>query len=218
MARLKELPLADRPREKMIKYGPDKLSEAELLALVLGSGTKGMNVKTLATKILKEHKKEPTKTTIDDLLTIKGLGQAKASQIMAVLELGKRLYQNKQSELLLTPKDVWERCEDFRSSKKEHFVVFYLDSQEQQIKRDIVTIGTLNESLVHPREVFENAIRNNAASVIVAHNHPSGELEPSMDDIEITQKLLRSGKLLDIQLTDHLIVTKENWKSIVSDL
>lgn len=113
--------------------------------------------------------------------------------------------------MLLTPQDVWEQMADIRSSKKEHFVVFYLDIRNQEIKREIISVGTLNESLVHPREVFEGAIKHNAAAIIVAHNHPSGTIEPSQDDIEITKRLVHAGKLLDIRVLSHVIVTSQMY-------
>lgn len=206
--KLKLLAKVDLPREKLQKYGVNKLADHELLALLLGSGIKDVNVLQLSKKILQIILKTGIeKISLEDLLKIKGLGQAKASQIIAVLELGRRLLKDKKTSILLSPKDVWGRMEDIRGSKKEHFVVFYLDSRSQEIKREIISVGTLCESLVHPREVFEGAIKNNAASIIVAHNHPSGDLEPSQADIEITKKLIHAGKILDIKIVDHVVVS-----------
>ncbi len=217
MSKIKEMPKFDRPREKLQKYGTGKLSDAELLAILLRTGTKDLNVLKLAQKILQKFENEKfINITIDELKTIHGLGPVKACEVIACFELGRRMLKGKKSSILLSPKDVWERMEDIRGSKKEHFVVFYLDSRNQEIKREIISIGTLNESLVHPREVFEGAIKNNASSVIVAHNHPSGDLEPSEADIEITKKLIHAGKILDIKIIDHIVVSeKENaFKSI----
>lgn len=206
--KLKLLEKVDLPREKLQKYGVNKLADHELLALLLGSGIKDVNVLQLSKKILQIILKTGIeKISLEDLLKIKGLGQAKASQIIAVLELGRRLLKDKKTSILLSPKDVWERMEDIRGSKKEHFVVFYLDSRNQEIQREIISVGTLSESLVHPREVFEGAIKNNAASIIVAHNHPSGDLEPSQADIDITKKLIHAGKILDIKIIDHVVVS-----------
>lgn len=210
MAKIKDIPKFDRPRERMEKYGPGKLSDAELLAILLRTGTKDLNVLKLAQKILQKFEKEKfINITIDELKTIHGLGPVKACEIIACFELGKRMLKGKKSSILLSPKDVWERMEDIRGSKKEHFVVFYLDSRNQEIQREVISVGTLNESLVHPREVFEGAIKNNAASIIIAHNHPSGDLEPSQADIEITKKLIHAGKILDIKILSHVIVTKD---------
>lgn len=217
MPKIKDIPKIDRPREKLVKYGPGKLSDAELLAILLRTGTKDMNVLKLSQKILKKFKKEEfVNLSVDDFKKIHGLGDVKACEIVACLDFGRRMLNGKKSSILLSPKDVWERMEDIRGSKKEHFVVFYLDSRSQEIKREIISVGILNESLVHPREVFESAIKNNAASIIIAHNHPSGDLEPSRDDIEITKRLIHAGKILDIHIVDHVIVSKENlsFKSI----
>jgi DNA repair protein RadC len=214
MAKLKDTPKFDRPREKMEKYGPGKLSDVELLAILLRTGTKDLNVLKLSQKILQKFENEKIiNITVDELKTIHGLGTAKACEIIACFELGKRMLKNKKSSILLSPKDVWERMEDIRGSKKEHFVVFYLDSRNQEIQREIISVGTLNESLVHPREVFEGAIKNNASSIIIAHNHPSEDLEPSQADIEITKKLVYAGKILDIKIIDHVIITKSSFSN-----
>ena len=207
MSYIKETPKVDMPREKLEKYGPEKLTDSELLALLLGSGIKGLNVLQLAKKILKLIEKVGVeKITLKTLLEEKGLGKAKASQIIAVLALGKRL-QNQTKPEILTPQDVWKLCVDFRESKREHFVAFYLDTQGRVIERQIISIGTLDTSLVHPREVFEPAVSLRAASIIVAHNHPSGKLEASREDVEITKQLVAAGKILGIQIIDHIIVT-----------
>lgn len=216
--RLKNLPSIDLPREKLEKYGADKLKDSELLAILLGVGTKGTNVIELAKKILAKWKdKGLGNATMQELSEVHGIGKAKASEIVACFELGKRLLKDKQTSIVLSPKDVWERMEDVRNSRKEHFVVFYLDSRSQEIKREIISIGTLNESLVHPREIFESAVKNNVASIIVAHNHPSGSLEASQDDIEITKKLMHASKIMDISLIDHVIVTSAGYVSIINN-
>ncbi len=212
MANLQSVSKFERPREKLAKYGTGKLTDVELLAILLRTGTKEMNVLKLAQTILRKF--EDTKIvdlTIADLKAIHGIGTVKASEIIACFELGKRMLKDKKSVLVLTPKDVWEQMADIRSSKKEHFVVFYLDTRNQEIKRDIISVGTLNESLVHPREVFESAIKHNAAAIIVAHNHPSGSIEPSQDDIEVTKSLIHAGRLLDIRVLNHVIVTSEMY-------
>lgn len=217
MPRIKDIPKIDLPREKLEKYGPDKLTDAEFLAILLGSGIKGLNVLQLARKVLSLIEKVGVeKVTLAVLSEEKGLGKAKASQIMAMLVLGKRLHDKTKPEIL-NQQDVWKLCVDFRESKKEHFVAFYLDTQGKVIERQIVSIGTLDASLVHPREVFEPAVALHAASIIVAHNHPSGNLEPSAEDIEITKRLVHAGKILDISIVDHVIVAKGGWKVIDID-
>lgn len=212
--KIKDLPKVERPREKLIRYGPEKLSNSELLAIILGSGTKDRNVIELANKILKKFSAdELPNLTFNDLKNYPGLGPAKACEIIACFELGKRLLKGKRTKIYLTPKDVWDELKDLHNHKKEHFVIFYLDARNQEIKREIISVGSLNANLVHPREVFEPAVRNLAAQIILAHNHPSGDPEPSEDDLEITKRLVESGKILGIEIIDHIIVAKNGFIS-----
>ena len=211
--KIKDLPKIDRPREKLEKYGVKKLTEFELLAILLGSGIKGLNVIQLSKKILNIIQKIGIKKiTLEDLLKIKGLGKAKASQILATVELGRRLRADKRREIL-SAEDVWNLCADIRDSKKEHFAAFYIDTQNCLIERQIISIGTLNARLVHPREVFEPAVRLSASSVILVHNHPSGNCESSQDDVEITKRLTEAGKILGMEIADHVIVAKDKFLS-----
>lgn len=211
--KLKSLTKIDLPREKLQKYGVNKLQDHELLALLLGSGIKDVNVLQLSKKILNTITKiGADKITLEQLLEIKGLGQAKASQIIAVIELGKRLHTNRNPEVL-SAQDIWNLCADFRESKKEHFVAFYLDTQSRLIERQIISIGTLNNSLVHPREVFEPAVKLSTASIIIAHNHPSGSLDPSQEDKKVTERLKQAGELLGIEILDHVIISKSGHLS-----
>jgi DNA repair proteins len=157
--KIKDLPKVERPREKLIRYGPEKLSNSELLAIILGSGTKERNVIELANKILKKFSAdELPNLTFNDLKNYPGLGPAKACEIIACFELGKRLLKGKRTKIYLTPKDVWDELKDLHNHKKEHFVIFYLDARNQEIKREIISVGSLNANLVHPREVFEPAV------------------------------------------------------------
>lgn len=209
--KIKDLPKIDLPREKLQKYGVNKLTDFELLAILLGSGIKGLNVLQLSKKILVIIRKIGlNKITLEDLLKIKGLGKAKASQILSAVEIGGRL--NKKQEIL-SSKDVWNLCIDIRDSKKEHFIAFYLNVQNCLIERQIISVGTLNSSLVHPREVFEPAVRLSAASIIIAHNHPSGSRDASDEDLVITKKLVEAGKILGIEIVDHVIVVKNSYMS-----
>ncbi len=211
--KIKDLQKIELPREKLEKYGSSKLADYELLAVLLGSGIEGVNVLELSKKIiLLINKIGIKKITFDDLQEIKGLGPAKALQIIAILELGKRFNTEKIVEVL-SPEDVWKLCADIRESKKEHFAVFYLNTQNQLIERQIISIGTLNASLVHPREVFEPAVALHAASVIVSHNHPSGTTEPSQDDIAVTKRLVEAGNLMGIEVLDHIIVSHNAFMS-----
>jgi DNA repair protein RadC len=214
MTKIKDLPKVDQPREKLAKYGPGRLSDSELLAIILRTGIKGVNVVELAGRILRQiGGKNLTSVTLEELKKIKGLGPTKAGQILASLELGKRLLKDKKAVLHLSPKDVYEQLRDIRDLKKEHFVILFLDSRSQEIKRETISVGTLNASLVHPREVFEPAIKCNSAQIIVAHNHPSGDPEPSNEDIEITKRLVKAGELMGIELVDHIVVASKSFKS-----
>jgi len=213
MPKIKDLPKVDMPREKLERYGLGKLRDYELLAILLGSGIKDLNVLQLSKRILKILVKDGVdKTTFEQLLKIRGLGKAKASQIVAVIELGKRLQSNRNQEIL-SPEDIWKSCADFRDSKKEHFVAFYFDTQNCLIERQIISIGTLNTSLVHPREVFEPAVALHSASIIVVHNHPSGNLEPSLEDREMTDRLIEAGKILGIEVLDHVVISEKGFTS-----
>jgi len=214
MAKIKDLPKIDRPREKLEKYGPEKLSNSELLAILLGSGQKGINVVELSKRILSKFSADGlAKANVKELKNTFGLGSAKACEIIACFELGRRFLQNKQAVLVLSPKDVWDQLKDIRDNKKEHFVIFFLDARNQEIKREIISIGSLNANLVHPREVFEPAVRYLAAQIIVAHNHPSGNTDPSEEDLTITKRLAAAGKILGIDIIDHIIVAKNGFMS-----
>jgi len=211
---IKDLPKIERPREKLIQYGPGKLSNSELLAILLRSGKKGENVVELANKVLRKFSKdELPNLTFNDLKDYPGLGPAKACEIIACFELGKRLLKGKVAGLYLKPEDVWRELKDIREHKKEHFVIFYLDSRNQEIKREIISVGSLNANLVHPREVFEPAVKNLAAQVILAHNHPSGNPEPSEDDLELNKRLTEAGKILGIEVIDHIIIGRSGYLS-----
>lgn len=209
----------DRPREKLERYGPEKLSDAELLAILLRTGTKDLNVLELARKVLQKYKgKHVSDVTVTELKEIHGLGTAKACEIVACFELGRRVLKDKPTIVHLTAKDVWERMADVRASKKEHFVVFYLDSRNKENERAIISVGTLNASLVHPREVFELAIQHSARGIILSHNHPSGDPTPSQEDLDMTRTLISAGDILGITVLDHVIVTKDAWRSMKNDV
>ncbi|HUD08972.1 MAG TPA: DNA repair protein RadC [Candidatus Saccharimonadales bacterium] len=215
MPKIKDIPKIERPREKIEKYGPGKLSNAELLAILLRTGTKGINVVELSKRILTKFPKNTlSKAGFKELKNTFGLGKAKAAEIMACFELGRRLLKDKPHKLILSPQDVHREMKNYRNHKQEHFVVFFLDSRSGEIASQVVSVGTLNASLVHPREVFEPAINCSAAQIIVAHNHPSGDAEPSEDDLAVTRRLVEAGKLLGIEVIDHVIVAKDDFASL----
>lgn len=209
-SKVKNLPIYERPREKFERYGSAKLDDYELLAILLGSGVKGTNVLELSKKVLKKFKNGTP--ALNDLESIRGLGKAKAMQILSAFELRDR-HHKRPLETLVGPEKVFELCVDIRDSKKEHFAVFYLSSRNSLISREIISVGTLTESLVHPREVFEPALLCGAAKIVLAHNHPSHDPEPSSSDLTITRQLTEAGRLLGVEVVDHIILTKGRFLS-----
>lgn len=211
--RIKDFNRIDRPREKLVKYGVERLSDKELLAIILNSGLKGKNVLQLAdeaNQLIKQNQIIDPRT----FNKIPGLGLVKKCTLLACLEFGKRRYTHKKSALIMNPKEIFAEVKDIRSSKKEYFVAFFLDVRNQVIKREIISIGILNSSLVHPREVFEPAVRNIASQIIIVHNHPSGDIHPSDEDIIITKRLIKAGEILGIEILDHVIVTSDSYFSM----
>lgn len=202
------------PREKLVKFGASNLSDLELLRVLIGSGNKQASAQDISKQILKVLKEKGSAVSFDDLLTIKGMGIAKTSEIIALFELGKRYLMPADNPIISTTDDAVEQLKDIRDKKQEYFVVLTLDGANRLISNTIVFQGTLNQSLVHPREIFAKAIEDRAASIIVAHNHPSGNPDPSTEDIEITTKLKSAGKLLGIKVLEHIVVSKYSYRSI----
>ena len=216
MAKIKDLPKSDRPREKLSEKGPQALKKEELLAILLRTGIKGRSALKIAKDILEIYgDKKLLDTSHKELKNIYGIGPAKAAQILAAIELGKRLYKEKtEKEVYIhTSGDVLKEVDHLRENKKENFVLLCLDARSKLIYKETISIGTLNASLVHPREVFEPAVRYSAAQIIVAHNHPSGNTEPSEEDLTITKRLAAAGKILGIDIVDHIIVAKNGFMS-----
>lgn len=212
---IKDIHPIEQPREKLIKYGPGKLSNAELLAVLLRTGSKKIGVMSLSRKVLSLFKDgKLTHASYEELKSGTQIGSVQSCQVVACFELGRRLLLDRASSIILSPRGVWDELKHIRESKKEQLVIFFLDTQNQVIKQELISIGTLNSSLVHPREVFEPAVRYSASHIIIAHNHPSGSLEPSPEDIAATKRLKDSGHVLGIEIIDHVIVTKEGWSSM----
>jgi len=213
-----DLPKEERPRERLVRFGEQALSAQELLQLILGRGIAGESVMITAQKLLSQFGslQKLAEASIEELSSIRGIGLAKATQLKAVFEIGRRLstqalpYKSKE---LTDPKKVYHlirsRLKDYH---KEHFYIIPINSRNWSIAE--VSVGSLDTSIVHPREVFTEAIKNKAASVIFVHNHPSGDPEPSEDDLVITKKLVKAGKILEIKVIDHIIVTKINYFSL----
>ncbi|MFA6963642.1 MAG: DNA repair protein RadC [Patescibacteria group bacterium] len=212
--KIKDTPKVDRPQEKLVKYGTKKLSDAELLAIILRTGTKECNVLDLSKKILRKYREKLSSLEIDELKKIKGLGETKACQLIAVVELARRLIHDNAKPLLISPEVVFESVKEIRESKKEHLLAIYLDVRNREISREIISIGTLTANLVHPREIFEPAIRQLAAGIIIVHNHPSGDTQPSDEDREATKQLRKAGNILGIEVVDHIIVSEHNYSCI----
>ncbi len=212
MTALRDLHRDDRPREKLIARGVRALRDDELMALLLGRGIRGKDVRKLAREITLLLGDNPDGLTLDTLLAIHGLGVAKASQILATLELGRRRH-TRDTLRLRDAAEVSAHLRTYAGRSQEHFLSITLDGASRVIQTHTVFIGTLNQSLVHPREVFADAIADRAAGIIIAHNHPSGTLEPSRSDLQITQRLKEVAKLVGIELLDHVILTKEGYYS-----
>lgn len=204
----------DQPREKLAAKGAAALSDADLLAIILGTGYKGKNVLELAKEILKNYPApELVAMSVGQLQKIKGIGAAKASIIAAAAELAIRGRAPNPASIQ-KPTDILPLAAEIRAKKKEHFVVFYLNARNEVIHREFVSIGTLSASLVHPREVFKSAIEHSAAGVIFTHNHPSGDPVPSAEDIKLTKRLVSAGLILGIEVLDHIIVTETEFTSM----
>ena len=212
MTALRDLHKDDKPREKLLNRGVGALKNDELLAILLGSGVRGKDVRKLSREIVHMMDSGLDKLTLKGLCDIHGLGQAKASQILASIELSKR-YLIKSNQRITSAQEVYEELKSFSTKSQEHFLTITLDGASHIINTRTVFIGTLNQSLVHPREVFADAIADRAAGIIIAHNHPSGTLEASRADIQITQRLKEVSKLVGIELLDHVILAKEGWYS-----
>ena len=212
MTALRDLHKFDKPREKLLKKGVQALKNDELLAILLGSGVQGKDVRKLAKEIVSLMDDNFESLTLDKLCDIHGLGTAKASQILASLELSKR-YLIRSNKRITSAQDVYNELKTFSTKSQEHFLVITLDGASHIINTRTVFIGTLNQSLVHPREVFADAIADRAAGLIIAHNHPSGTLEASRADVQITQRLKEVSKLVGIELLDHVILAKGGFYS-----
>jgi DNA repair protein RadC len=212
MTALRDLHKDDKPREKLLKKGVQALKNDELLAILLGSGVQGKDVRKLAKEIISLMDTGFDGLSLQTLCEIHGLGIAKASQILASIELSKR-YLIRSNKRITSAKEVYEELKEFSIKNQEHFLSITLDGASHIINTRTVFIGTLNQSMVHPREVFADAISDRAAGIIIAHNHPSGTLEASRADIQITQRLKEVSKLVGIELLDHVILSKHGYYS-----
>lgn len=211
---IRETPEIDRPRERIRTRGAPALSNQELIAAIIGRGVRGRDVSALATEICCCLDKQGLAVSCDDLTAIPGVGEAKACQILAAFELTRR-YQNTSFRPKVTsPEEALPFAEDIRHEQQEHVICISLNGAHELIKKRIITKGILNQSQIHPREVFADPITDRAASIILMHNHPSGNVTPSSDDIAVTKKLAQAGDVLGIRLIDHIIVSERGFCSL----
>ena len=212
MKHIKEIPDFDRPRERLASKGPEALSDTELLAVLLGSGVKGKDVFQVAHAILQKLDRDGEKINVKALVSIEGVGFARACQIVASFELARRRLL-KKSIVIQNAEDALPLISYIADKKQEYFLCISLNGANEVIRNRVVTVGLLNTNQVHPREVFADAISDRAASIILAHNHPSGVLKPSPNDLAATKQLVDAGKILGIPVLDHLIITKTDFLS-----
>jgi DNA repair protein RadC len=217
--KIRDYPEEERPRERLVNEGPDKLSNQELFAILLRTGTKKESVLELSQKLLKHFEgiRMLKGASVEEITMISGIGKAKAVQILAALELGKRMNRLTYDDryVIRSPQDGANYVmEEMRFLSQEHFVCLYLNTKNQVLHKQTVFIGSLNASIVHPREVFKEAFKRSAASLICFHNHPSGDPSPSREDIEVTKRLTECGKILGIELLDHLIIGEKKFVSL----
>ncbi|WP_080844628.1 RadC family protein [Cytobacillus gottheilii] len=216
---IKDFPESERPRERFVQKGPESLSTHELIAILLRTGTKDESVLQLSNRLIKhfEGLRLLKDATLDEITSIKGIGTAKAIQVLAAVEIGRRIsnltYEERYS--IRSPEDGANYVmHDMRFLSQEHFVCLYLNTKNQVLSKQTVFIGSLNASIVHPREVFKEALKRSAASVICVHNHPSGDPTPSREDIEVTKRLGECGKIIGIEVLDHLIIGENKFVSL----
>ncbi|KXK07537.1 MAG: hypothetical protein UZ21_OP11001001039 [Microgenomates bacterium OLB22] len=212
---IKKLPHSAMPREKLLHHGASVLTEQELLAILLRTGYKGKNVLDLATEVL-TRKKDLLTNSLDpkELSSIKGIGLAKATEIIAAFELTKRLSSLPSRPTIKSPEVVWQLCHSITKKKKEFVIALYLNARYELIKKVTLSIGTVDSSLVHPREVYSKALELHSAFVIVVHNHPSQVVTPSDDDYIVTKRLKKAGRIMGIPLLDHIIITEGSFHQI----
>ncbi|HIJ07319.1 MAG: DNA repair protein RadC [Methanomicrobiales archaeon 53_19] len=211
---IRETPEIDRPRERIRTRGAPTLSNGDLVAAIIGRGIAGRDVRTLSDEICICLDRKGLAVTCEDLIAIPGVGEAKACQILAAFELARRMLERTYRPKITSPEDALPYAEDIRLERQEHVICITLNGAHELIKRRTITKGILNQSQIHPREIFADAITDRAASIIIMHNHPSGNVTPSSDDITVTKKLAEAGEVLGIRLIDHIIVAENGFCSL----
>ncbi|PIX16496.1 MAG: hypothetical protein COZ72_00815, partial [Elusimicrobia bacterium CG_4_8_14_3_um_filter_50_9] len=220
MSKLKDIPTVDRPREKFLKKGPDALSKSDLLAIVIGSGIKGKNVKQLSEQIIKKFGDRFLDITANDLVGIPGIGKAKALQIVSAVALVKRFYEEltPSDNIISSAQKAVSLISDIRGKKKEYLICLYLNARNALLKKEVVSIGTLDRTIVHPREIFGPAVELSAAGIILIHNHPSGDIAQSKNDIEIVNRILHAGNIMGVNVIDFIVVSANDMNSLFSNI
>ncbi|SOC36430.1 RadC family protein [Ureibacillus acetophenoni] len=216
---IRDVHVNDRPRERLISQGPQSLSNQELIAILLRTGTKNESVLSLANRILNYFEKihELKHATLEEIVSIKGIGEAKAVQLLAAIELGRRIAQMQVNNrfTIRSPQDAASYLmPEMSSLNQEHFVTLFLNTKNQVLHKQTIFIGSLNSSIVHPREIFREAVKRSAASIICAHNHPSGVATPSPEDIDVTKRIQEAGYIIGIDLIDHIIIGDHQFISL----
>lgn len=212
MKTIKDMPEHSRPREKLREKGPSALTDEELVAAILGAGTAGVDVRTIARQVASLIREYKEKLALDHLLEVPGMGLAKAAQILSAFELARR-HLLRDTVKITCAQDVLPLLADIAVKQQEHFVCISLNGANEVIEKRVVTIGLLDRSPIHPREVFADVIADRAAAVIFAHNHPSGELQPSESDLHMHEQLTDAGKILGLRILDHVITTRKGYFS-----
>ena len=217
MYRIKEIPKEERPRERLKEVCVEQLTNVEILSIILKTGTKNKNVKDLAIDILNHYDLNKLKDiSINDLMKIKGIGEVKAIELLASIELGKRILLKdvKKLEILDNPKIIWESSRYLLNDKKqEYFYCLYFDNKQRLIERKLLFMGTINRSITHLREIFKEAYKLSASSIVCIHNHPSNDVTPSKEDIKFTKNLFKTGELQGIPVADHIIIGDDSYYS-----
>lgn len=214
---IKDIPKRERPREKLKEYGCTNISDTDILAIILKTGTKEKSVTDLATEILKSYELTELKAlSIKELTKIKGIGEVKAIELVAAIELGKRIFLKERKELvkLENPKSIWESSKYlFDGLKQEHFYCYYFNNKQELIERKLIFMGTINQATTHTREIFKEAYRTSASTIVCLHNHPTNDVTPSKADIIFTERLIKTGEIQGIPVVDHIIVGDNSFYS-----
>ena len=221
--KIKEIPVLERPRERLINYGKENISNEELLSIIIKTGSKNTSVKEIANLVLKkiESINNLENININTFSDIKGLGKVKTIELMAAIELGRRIFIKKDisiNNIYDNPNSIYkDNLYLFKGKKQEYFYCLYLDNRNRLIERKLLFMGTINRSIVHPREIFKEAYLVSASKIICMHNHPSGDILPSNEDIRLTKSLIEIGKLQGIELADHLIIGDDSYYSFYKE-